>query len=108
APSVPGQPQAGAPVPRETVPVEILRSAPHGLVHTINVVRHDNGLVHLIFRWDAEGAAALPLDSQALARVLDIFRLRYRTADLPMDPSWAAETGSTEPHLGLPPNTALH
>ncbi|GAA5236837.1 hypothetical protein FOZ76_18595 [Verticiella sediminum] len=108
AASEPAQSMGAGGATHEAVPVEVLRSSPHGLVHTVNVVRHDNGLIHLVFRWDAEGAAALPLDSAALARVLDIFRLRYRSAGWSTEGVWVEGKGIPSLDAGMPPNATLH
>lgn len=101
-----------APAPRaaeaEVVPVELEGGSPHGLVHTINIVRHDSGLTHLIFRWDDEGAAMLPLDPAALERVVDILRLRYRTAGWPLDNEWTHARAQWDTDASVPPNTTLH
>jgi len=76
-------------------------------VHTINVVRHAGGGHHLVVRWDESRALALPLDGEALRRVLQILHLRYQTAEWNAPGVWPE---GVEGLLqgGVPPDTVLH
>lgn len=91
----------------EGQPVEVPRTAPHGLIHTINVVRHAGGGHHLVLRWESDRALALPLDGDALRRVLQVLHLRYRTAEWSTAGVWPEGIeGSLQG--GAPPDTVLH
>ncbi|MBU4613121.1 hypothetical protein IMZ29_22030 [Achromobacter sp. GG226] len=105
-----GESRATAAVPRartESEPVEVPRTAPHGLIHTINVVRHAGGGHHLVLRWETARALALPLDGDALRRVLQVLHLRYRTAEWPLGGVWPEGIESSL-QGGAPPDTVLH